>query len=39
MLIFNGERGDTVVGNGVVVLGGRALNKGAKTEALKRIGQ
>ena len=31
--------GDTVVVNEVVVLGGRALNKDAKTEALKMIGQ
>ena len=40
MLIFNGEGGGgKVVVNGVVVLGGRALNKDAETEALKMIGQ
>ena len=34
-----GKGGYTVVGKGVVVLGGRAPNKDDETEALKMIGQ
>ena len=34
-----GKGGDKVVENGVVVLGGQALNKDAKTEALNMIFQ
>ena len=39
MLIFNGEGGGECGEKWGGVLGGRALNKDAKTEALKMIGQ
>ena len=39
MLIFNGGEGGYGCGKWCGGFGGRALNKGAKTEALKRIGQ
>ena len=33
-----GKGGDKVVGNGVVVVGGRELNKYSETKAVKMIG-